>query len=378
MDNSAAYEISFDADHGHGGSYYLDMDNQFGFYTKYGFTPAQISQFCCYYCVAIDINSILLEGFRYSEGGFTEDNLRYDYMFTDDGEIPTIPIVMGFDFRKYYKIGDIFYSDSSLAQAADIKNGELKPGIADQDMARYIVVGFLDKNTSVEYRPGMRRNVDNFIIIPYVPPIPQYFPAESEKALAQCFYRDIQWAMFYIDKDGEQQTVDAISKALSEDTVVGIYSTLEKNEQVNAVYKQMYHKRMINYAIIAGSTLIFCVAAIIIIVVNKFKNGKKDSAIHRLVGATSGDIVRTYVLEFAIYLLCADILSHYVYIIYAFNPNSIALIGFWMTLPVNGVEIRMIYPLILAMNIIFLGIVALIAYICSAKLDIAEIIKGKE
>ena len=115
-----------------------------------------------------------------------------------------------------------------------------------------------------------------------------------------------------------------------------------------------------------------------LIILNKIKGSTKDIAIHRLVGATSGDIVRTYVLEFAIYLLCADILSHYVYIIYAFNPNSIALIGFWMTLPVNGVEIRMIYPLIIAMNIIFFGIVALIAYICSSKLDTAEIIKGKE
>jgi hypothetical protein len=381
LDNADAYAISSDAEHGYDSSYYLDLDKKMADgYSKYGFTPEQISQFCSYHVAQMDIRAILMEGFRYSEGGFTEDNLKYDYMFTDDGEMPTIPIVMGWDFRNYYEIGDIFYSDGSLIQAALIKKGEANPSVIDQDMARYIVVGFLDNDTAVEYRPGLRMNVDNYIIIPHVPPIPQYFPTVSDKTLALDFYGNLRSAstLIYIDKQQEQQTVEALTKALAEDPIMGIYAVLEKNEQVNAMYKQMYHKRMINYAIIAGSTLVFCVAVIIIIVVNKFKNGKKDVAIHRLVGATSGDVVRTYVLEFAIYLLCADILSHYVYIIYAFNPGSIALVGFWMTLPVNGVEIRMIYPLMLAMNVVFLAIVALIAHICSSKLDTAEIIKGKE
>ncbi len=379
LDNADAYAISSDAEHGHDGSFYLDLEQTGESYSKYGFTPEQISQFCNYKVTYIDTRSILLEGFRYSEGGFTEDNLKYDYMFTDEGEIPTIPIVMGYDFREYYDLGDTFLSDSSLINSALIKNHEITPGISDQFMARYIVVGFLEKNTAVEYGPGLRLSADDRIIMPYIPPIWEYFPAESEKLLARNFYEDFQnAALLYIDKEQEQQTVAALSKALAEDPIVGIYTVLEKNEQVNAMYKQMYHKRMINYAVIAGSTLVFCVAVIIIIVVNKFKNGKKDVAIHRLVGATSGDVVRTYVLEFAIYLLCADILSHYVYIFYAFNPGSIALVGFWMTLPVNGVEIRMIYPLMLAMNVVFLAIVAIIAYICSSKLDTAEIIKGKE
>ena len=191
----------------------------------------------------------------------------------------------------------------------------------------------------------------------------------------QCRYRVIG---NYVEKDNEQHTIEALSKAFAEDDLLGTNTRLNENEQVNAVYKQMYKKRMINFGLIAGVVLAFCVTVIIVIIINKFNNSTKDIAIHRLVGATSGDVVRTYVLEFAIYLLCADILSHYVYIIYAFDPASAALIGFWMTLPVNGVEIRMIYPLMLAMNVVFLAIVALIAYICSSKLDTAEIIKGKE
>ena len=379
MDNSAAYEISHDAEHGIDGSYYVNMDKQMGgAFSKAGFTSEQISRFCNYNAVCIDIRSILMEGFIYSEGGFTEDNLKYDYMFTEEGDIPTVPIVMGSDFRKYYEIGDLFLSSDSLLQAALIKNGEYKPGIADQMWARYIVVGFLDENSAVEYRPGMRRNVDNHIIIPYVPPIPEYFPSESEKMLTRSFYGDIQSALIYIDKDREDQTVEALSKALAEDPIVGIYSRIEKNEKVNAVYKQMYHKRMINYGLIAGATFIFCIAVIIIIIINKFEDGIKDAAIHRLVGATTGDIVRAYVLEFAIYLLCADILSHYVYIIYAFDPSSIALIGFWAVLSINGAEVRMIYPLMLVMNGVFLAITALAAHILSSKLDTAEIIKGKE
>ena len=137
LDNADAYAISSDAEHGYDGSFYLDLDEQTGGgYSKYGFTPEQISQFCNYKVTYIDTRSILLEGFRYSEGGFTEDNLKYDYMFTDEGEIPTIPIVMGYDFREYYDLGDTFLSGSSLCTSAMIKNHEITPNLSDQFMAR--------------------------------------------------------------------------------------------------------------------------------------------------------------------------------------------------------------------------------------------------
>ena len=135
---------------------------------------------------------------------------------------------------------------------------------------------------------------------------------------------------------------------------------------------------MINYILVSASTLIFCVVIIILVIVNKIKNNIRDIAIHRLVGATVADSVKAYILEFAIYLLCADILSHYVYIIYAFDRTSMVLSGFWMRMRFLGVTVYMMYPLMIAMNIFFLVIVAVVAYICSVRLDTAEIIKGKE
>jgi hypothetical protein len=379
-DDSRAYELSTEVQRAENTgreiiNSFLRQEEATGFYSSLGYTMEQIRGFCHYNAARIDVDSILLEGLTYCKGeGFTEENLRFDYTISPEGQLPVIPIVMGYSFMQYYDIGDIInHPEGPYYLENDDGNR-----VEDQNHASYVIVGFLNENTNLEDRPGQRTNVDDYIIIPKVPNTSEYFPEESKKSQARDFYKGISRYFIYVEKDNEQQTIEALSKAFAEDDLLGTNTRLNENEQVNAVYKQMYKKRMINFGLIAGVVLAFCVTVIIVIIINKFNNSTKDIAIHRLVGATSGDVVRTYVLEFAIYLLCADILSHYVYIIYAFDRTSAALIGFWMTLPVNGVEIRMIYPLMLVMNIVFLAIVAIIAYICSSKLDTAEIIKGKE
>ncbi len=344
-----------------------------------GYSIEDVEHFCQYDCFFIDRTTILMEGFVYSEGeGFTEQNLNYDYVITEDGHLPTVPIVMGNDFREYFDIGDVLNSAMNKMYINGYYNGIQTMRFSDQHNCSYIVVGFLEKDSSVEYRDGVRMNVDSYFIIPEVPNTPEYFPNDPLKSQIDEFYKRIPRSIAYIEKENETKIVDSLAKALSEDTVIGPYFHLVKNEHLNAVYGSILEKRAVGFGAIAISTFGFCIAVIIIIIINKFNSGIKDTAIHRLIGASTGDIVRTYVLEFAIYLLCADILSHYVYIIYAFNPMSRALIGFWSVLPVNGVDVRMIYPLMLVMNVVFLAIVALIAYICSSKLDTAEIIKGKE
>jgi len=40
--------------------------------------------------------------------------------------------------------------------------------------------------------------------------------------------------------------------------------------------------------------------------------------------------------------------------------------------------VYLIYPLMIAMNILILAIVGIVAYICSSRLDVATVIKGKE
>jgi hypothetical protein len=375
-DNGNAFPISMSAAQGQN---YAENKAAMMFFTDMGYTEEEISQFCDYNCVYIGVDTLLMEGLTYCDGeGFTEENLNYDYVITEDGTLPTIPVVMGYDFREYYNIGDVISNPEGPYQAQKKKEGKVATDIYDQTFGRYVIVGFLNKDTSLEFGAGVRKNVDAYIVCPMVPTTPEYFPGINEKNYINEFYQNLQNYLIYIDKEYESSAVPALAKALSEDTAMGTYYEVQNNEQANAAYKQVYRKRSMNYGIIAGSTLIFCVAVIMIIIVNKINGVKKDIAIHRLVGATSGDVVRAYVLEFAIYLLCADILSHYVYIIYAFDRTSSALIGFWMTLPVFGNQIRMIYPLMLVMNIVFLAIVALMAYISSSKLNTAEIIKGKE
>ncbi|MBQ4628013.1 MAG: hypothetical protein IJB44_02935 [Clostridia bacterium] len=320
-----------------------------------------------------------MEGFTYCEGeGFTEENLDFEYLRTEDGTMPTVPVVMGFEFKDYFDIGDVFGHPDARYNELMLEKGNTVSGSSDQDYGQFVVVGFLTEDTTMEYSPGVRRNIDDYIIVPYVPNTPEYFPNGSIKSQARAFYQKLPNKIIYIDKENELKVVDELTKALAEDPVVGTYYRLEKNTQANAVYSQMFNKMMINYALIAGSTLVFCVAVIILIIINKFNSNIKDTAIHRLVGATVSDSVKAYILEFAIYLLCADILSHYVYIIYAIDPTSSVLSGFWMSMMIGGVKVRLMYPLMIVIDILFIAIVAIVAYICSAKLDTATIIKGKE
>ncbi|MBO5037621.1 MAG: hypothetical protein J6D42_11165 [Clostridia bacterium] len=377
-DNGKAYHLS---QQGNGTSSLKYGENEVRrmFFTDLGYTVEEISQFCDYEGVWINKNTILMEGFTYCEGeGFTEDTLKYEYLMTEDGTMPTIPIVMGFEFIDYFDIGDVINNPEGDYQAQMINKGRASSGYNDQFWGHYVVVGFLAEDTTVEYGPGVRFNVDDHIIIPLVPNTSEYFPNASVAGQVIDFYQKLPHKIIYIEQENELATVEALSKALSEDPVVGTYYRLEKNTQANAVYRQMYEKRMINYALIVGSTLIFCIAVIILIIVNKFNSNIKDTAIHRLVGATVSDSVKAYILEFAIYLLCADILSHYVYIIYAFDRTSTVLSGFWMSMMIGDVNVQMMYPLMIAIDILFLAIVAIVAYICSAKLDTATIIKGKE
>lgn len=377
-DNGKAYELSIQGN-GTTDVGYGDHEISRMFFTDLGYTIEEISQFCDYQLVRIDIDTVLMEGFTYYEGvGFTEENLNFEYIITEDGTLPTIPIVMGYDFKDYYDVGDIISNPEGPYQVKMINEGHITPGYSDQFFGHYIVVGFLAEKTTIETGPGIRRNVDQYIIMPEVPNTPKYFPNGSIKSQIKEFYRKLPNKLVYVEKDNEIQIVEALSKALSEETTVGQYFYLEKNTQVNKVYKQMYEDRMINYALIAGSTLTFCIAIIILVIINKFKSNIKDTAIHRLVGATVGDNVKAYVLEFAIYLLCADILSHYVYIVYAFDPTSTVLMGFWMGIMIGDIPVRLMYPLMIAINILILAVVAIVAYICSSKIDTASIIKGKE
>lgn len=376
-DNGKAYELSLE---GLGDrSPYGQLEGLRMQYMDLGYTSEEIDQFCTYNCIRINIDTILMEGFTYCEGeGFTEENLDFEYLRTEDGTMPTVPVVMGFEFKDYFDIGDVFGHPDARYNELMLEKGNTVSGSSDQDYGQFVVVGFLTEDTTMEYSPGVRRNIDDYIIVPYVPNTPEYFPNGSIKSQARAFYQKLPNKIIYIDKENELKVVDELTKALAEDPVVGTYYRLEKNTQANAVYSQMFNKMMINYALIAGSTLVFCVAVIILIIINKFNSNIKDTAIHRLVGATVSDSVKAYILEFAIYLLCADILSHYVYIIYAIDPTSSVLSGFWMSMMIGGVKVRLMYPLMIAIDILFIAIVAIVAYICSAKLDTATIIKGKE
>ncbi len=338
-----------------------------------------VRKFCTYKVVKYNVDIINMQGFTCCEGRlWTDEDLDFEYMIGDDGTPPTIPIVMGYKFREYYDVGDVLSNPENPYNSQMFLEGRFKKGVVDQSFSNYVVIGFLEEETIVEYTPGQRMSLDSYLVVPFYPNTPENFPNSSIEGQANSFYTFFPQQLLYIEPSKELQVVEELTKVIAEDPFIGQYYYPEKNTQVHAVYEQIAEKRMINYFLVSASTLIFCVVIIILVIVNKIKNNIRDIAIHRLVGATVADSVKAYILEFAIYLLCADILSHYVYIIYAFDRTSRVLSGFWMRMRFFGVTVYMMYPLMIAMNIFFLVIVAVVAYICSVRLDTAEIIKGKE
>ena len=214
-DNGSGYELS---EEGQGRiSNFADSEISIMFYTDIGYTVDEIRQFCTYNAVYMDLETVLMEGFTYCEGeGFTEKNLDFEYLIKEDGTLPTIPIVMGYDFREYFDIGDVLLNPETRYAIKMRNEGRFDPGNRDQQYARFVVVGFLEESTTLERGPGIRRSVDQHIIIPRVPNTQKYFPNGSIKSQIKDFYQNLPNKLVYIEKGTEVQTVEALSKALWE------------------------------------------------------------------------------------------------------------------------------------------------------------------
>lgn len=376
-DDGRAYEISLQntvnlTNH-------ADDTNIVDFFEELGYSKNEVRQFCDYNCVRYNKETILLENFTYCEGrGWTEEDLQFDYLMQADGTLPTVPIVMGYNFKDYYDVGDVIKHPEGGYAVKMFNEGYYTPGHTDQTFGQFVVIGFLDEDTNVEKDSGLRHNLNSYIIVPQVPNTPEYFPNGNKEYMAQDFYSSLINKQIYIDKENEQQVLAELIKVLSEDTVRGVNIYPEKQSQINAVYEKLSEKRTINYAMISGATLVFTVAIMVIIIINKFRSNIKDIAVHRVVGATVADNVKCYLLEYTIYLLCADILTHFEYIMRLISPGTFWFFTFSMHIRVGDTAVYLIYPLMIAMNILILAIVGIVAYICSSRLDVATVIKGKE
>ncbi len=372
-DDSSAYPLSLQAQ-GRRQYNYADAPD---FYINLGYTMEEIERFCDYYAVKYDINTILLENFTCCKGRiWTEKDLDFEYL-VKDGCLPTIPVLMGYDFIDYYDVGDVLKNPEGKYTVQMIDEGYAAPGYADQSFADYVVIGFLSEDTVVERTNGMRESLNSYIVVPHVPRNSYYFPNASIASMANDFYMELSRIQFYIETDKEESAVRELSEALSEDTVMGVYLYPEKQSRVMAVYTQINEKRFSNYLFIALSTLVFTVFVIILIIINKLKKNTRDAVIHRLVGATVYDNVAATVVEFIIYLVCSDIISTFVYVISVITRNPVLRSGFMMYADIGNFRLYLMLPLILLTNLFILAVVVIVSGIFFSKTDISQALKEK-
>ncbi|MBR5721420.1 MAG: hypothetical protein IKX78_02925 [Clostridia bacterium] len=373
-DNGSAYHLSLQSQGKIQYSYAEFPD----FYLDLGYTLEQIERFCNYYTVKYDIDTIMFENFSCCEGRvWTEEDLEFEYT-VKDGRLPSIPVLLGYDFKGYFNIGDVLKNPEGEYTVKMINEGYVQPGYPDQDFADYVVIGILDKDTVTVNANGMRESLDSRIVVPHIPRTAEYYPDADIASMASEYYMTLNRTQFYVEPDIEEDAVRELSAALSEDTVMGIWLYPEKQSQAVAVYKQINEKRIINYIAIAVSTLVFTFAVIILIIINKSKKSRRDAAIHRLVGGTVRDNVKSIVVEFIIYLLCADVLSHFVYVLSEITGIAMFRAGFSMYLDMGDFRVYLMYPLMLLTDLLIIAAVAAVSYICYSKDETAVILKGKE
>lgn len=196
----------------------------------------------------------------------------------------TTPVVLGYNYKKYYKIGDEI-----------IKN--------------HIVIGFLAKK-SFYLDPkscGDILYLDNTIITPMI---------INEKTDI-CDFDTAIMSTTILTKN--PKNLELISKKSEE---LGLYdiSFTNYSEQLNSIVSRALKKVMIILMIVA-LVLFFCVVCLVCSMLNFVETHKREFAVHLLCGATKFDFIVRIIWQIAVIIILGD------FITFAVFKLSLAFIG---------------------------------------------------
>ena len=298
-----------------------------------------------------------------------------DFCIDGDG-IQIVPVLVGYQLRDYFEIGDIVTVKGMLEK---YDPDDLKDRIVDSHRySRGKVVGILDKSNSITTPSGSQLwNLSAGIVRMVQDPNPDDFPElkSSDDSYVYASWEQLQLLVnskLYINRTNEDRAVEEINRALEDTGLDRIYS-IERCDTYSRITAALEKNRTDSYLVVAFCVGTLCLFGLGILILILSIANAKDYAVHRLVGATKHDVALMTTVQMLILLIVSDVLIHYPYFL---SKTGLFLNGDSMLYIFSGE--RKIYIVIAVLNMVMLVMTYIISRIYNARTDIVTTTKDKE
>ena len=240
------------------------------------------SKYALYYSMRLNQEYIQFHQINVEEGSLFKDE-NYKYVSGD-----TIPVLLGFNYKKFYQLKDTFYGNYML----------FPPN------SKFKVIGFLEKDTKVlNINESDYTSLDNFIILPSVI-LNNSNAYQSRMIMAN--YSQIIPSMIVSNKNEVVNIRNIIKKHGYE----SMYKVEHQNQIIEALF-EIYNG--ISRFTIIGLIALFFFGFILILFsyLKRILMNSKRYAVHILAGASKNQIIQLILVDFVCILLLSNILTYF-------------------------------------------------------------------
>lgn len=216
-------------------------------------------------CIWIDKNGLKENNISPKWGRGFED---HDFEFTRNGD--TVPVILGYNYREYFNIGDMIKGDLFYA-GVDLK-----------------IIGFFDKGVKMLFPSGSFSNLDDYVMVPLCD-APDKMTDEDADPLLELYSFKL-WGFAHTDctPDEIQLEVARICKEVGFEPILQVQGA--KNYESAELAMDIEYLTELFIAI-SATLLIFSVLSIILFTINYMRKNLKYYAILLANGYTYADII---------------------------------------------------------------------------------------
>ena len=233
---------------------------------------------------------------------FTDDEFKLTY---EEGSV--VPVVLGYDFKKYCKIGDTF--DAKVISEVE-------------DLVKIEVVGFVDDGeVYVEINGNTLYSYNRVVIVPfndrhYYEYNPRHMTVVGDGLdLGDCyqtFALSYKKRLLLVEKERKDEVLEQMNEVLKKHGLEEkLYFIKPKTDTVSIANN--YRENMNIRLWLTYITVLFAFVSVVLMTVNRISSNIRNYAVHLISGGTFGNIYSYVVGEICIYTLLGFILGSNAY-----------------------------------------------------------------
>ena len=286
---------------------------------------------------------------------FTDDEFKLTY---EEGSV--VPVVLGYDFKKYCKIGDTFKANVMLGS---------------EDLVTIEVVGFAaDGNVYLDVNGSTLYSMNRVVILPMKYLRLEQCPKSVYQEWGECsvmFGTNLHYLMLLVEKERRTEVLEQMNEILKKHGLdEKLYFTKPKTDTVSIANN--YRENMNIRLWLTYITVLFAFVSVVLMTVNRISSNIRNYAVHLISGGTFGNIYSYVVGEICIYTLLGFILGSNAYGIRNIITNYVN------TMPAESeYGFYAGWGICLAMLVLFAIISLIIVVIRLKHTDLSSVIRDK-